>query len=123
MAEQTGHSVAAIQARQAALVARHSVMSDLDRALREAVASAHAATVEGLSRLDAIATEVESAVQKQAALALDTPVGTREFRKFLIARQSEIVAVITEAREFDAAKMAVLEDLRPQYIRATEKDT
>ncbi len=115
MADQTGHSVTAIQASQAALVAQHSTISDVDHVLREALAGAHAATLEGLSRLDAIAREINGAVQNQAALALDTPVGTREFQKFLVAKQHEIVAVITEAREFGRAKLAVLEGLRPQY--------
>ncbi|MGC2655815.1 MAG: DUF4226 domain-containing protein [Mycobacterium sp.] len=115
MADQTGHSVAAIQASQAALVAQHGAVADVDHVLREALAGAHAATLEGLSRLDAIAREINGAVQNQAALALDTPVGTREFQKFLVAKQREIVAVITEARELDKAKRAVLEGLRSQY--------
>lgn len=115
MADQTGHSVAAIQDTQAALVAQHSAVSEVDHVLREALASAHAATVEGLSRLDVITHELNRAVQNQAALALDTPVGTRQFQKFLLAKQQEIVAVITEARELNEAKRAVLEALRRQY--------
>lgn len=115
MADQTGHSVAAIQDKQAALVAQHSAVSDVDHVLCEALAGAHAATVEGLSRLDAIADEINSAVQNQAALALDTPVGTREFQKFLFAKQQQIAAVVTEARELVEAKRAVLEALQPQY--------
>jgi 3-keto-L-gulonate-6-phosphate decarboxylase len=115
MADLTGHSVAAIQDRQAALLAQHSAVSDLDHVLREALAGAHAVTVEGLSRLDTIAQEIDSAVQNQAALALDTPVGRREFQKFLVSKQQEIVAVVTEARALDEAKRAVLQALRPQY--------
>jgi Domain of unknown function (DUF4226) len=103
MADLTGHSVAAIRDRQAALLAQHSAVSDLDHVLREALAGAHAATVEGLSRLDAIAQEIDSAVQNQAALALDIPVGRREFQKFLVSKQQEIVAVVTEARALDEA--------------------
>ena len=122
MAEQTGHSVAAIRARQAALAAQHNSVSGLDRVLREALASAHAATIEGRSRLDAIAREIESAVQNQASLALDTPVGARELQHFLIAKQQEIITVITEARELDSAKRVVLEGLRPQYTEASVQD-
>ena len=122
MAEQTGYSVAAVQARQAELLAQHSSVSDVDRVLREALASAHAATIEGLSRLDAIAHDIDSAVQNQAALALDTPVGIREFHQFLLAKQHEIIAVITEARELGSAKTAVLEGLRPHYTGAPAED-
>ena len=115
MAEQTGHSVAAIQARQAVLTTQHRTAIDADRVLAEALASAHAATVEGLSRLDAIAEEIEDAVQRQAALATDTHMGAREFQKFLIAKQREIMAVVSTARDMDSAKMTVLEGLRQQY--------
>jgi hypothetical protein len=117
MAKQTGHAVAAIQARQLALVTRHSTAAGVDQVLSEALASAHAATVEGLSRLDAISTEIDAAVQNQAALALDTPVGKREFRKFLIAKQREIGAVITQVHEVNLAKSAALHGLQTQYTR------
>ena len=115
MAEQTGHSVAAIQARQAVLTTQHRTAIDADRVLAGALASAHATTVEGLSRLDAIAEEIADAVQRQAALATDTPMGAREFQKFLIAKQREIMAVVSTARDMDSAKKTVLEGLRQQY--------
>jgi hypothetical protein len=122
MAEHTGLSVAAIQARQAALVARHSEVSDVDSVLREAVARAHAATVAGLARIDAIAEEIERAVQNQAVLALDTPLGNREFQKFLVAKQHEIISVIAEARELDALNKAVLQGITPHYTEARAAD-
>jgi hypothetical protein len=115
MAEQAGPSVAAIQARQAALVTQHSAAAQADRVLAEALAGAHAATVEGASRLDTIAAEIDDAVRNQAALAVDTPVGAREFQRFLVAKQREIIAVVSHARELDSAKKTVLETLRSQY--------
>jgi vacuolar-type H+-ATPase subunit E/Vma4 len=115
MAEQAGGSVEAIAARQAALSARHAASAEADRALAEALASAHAATVESIARLDAIAAEIDAAVTKQAALALDTAMGAREFQKFLIARQQEISAVVSQARELDGATRAALDKLREHY--------
>ena len=115
MAEQTGHSVAAIQARQAVLTTQYHTAIDADRVLAGALASAHAATVEGLSRLDAVAEEIADAVQRQAALATDTHMGAREFQKFLIAKQREIMAVVSTARDMDSTKKTVLESLRQQY--------
>ena len=43
----------AIQAKQAALATQYATVSDADQVLLEALVSAHAATVEGVARLDA----------------------------------------------------------------------
>jgi hypothetical protein len=115
MAEQTGPSVAAMQGRQAALARQHSAAAEADRGLADALAAAHAATVEGARRLGTIAAEIDDAVQNQAALAVDTPLGAREFQRFLIAKQREIIAVVLHAHELDGAKKTVLETLRSQY--------
>lgn len=104
-----------IQAKQAALATQYATVSDADRVLTEVLASAHAATVEGVARLDTIANEIEDAARNQAALGLDTPVGAREFQKFLIAKQREIIAVVTQARKLAATKKAVLEALPTNY--------
>ena len=115
MAGQAGGGVEALGARQAALSARHAASTEADRALVEALAGAHAATVEGIQRLDAIAAEIDGAVTNQAALALDTALGAREFQKFLIAKQQEISAVVSRAREVDGASGAALDTLREHY--------
>lgn len=115
MSEQTGPSVPAIQARQSAMATRHDSVAEADRALMEVLASAHAATRESIRRLDAIADEIERAVPQHRSLALDTPMGAREFQKFLVAKQREITAVVADARELDRAKTAVLQSLRGEY--------
>jgi Domain of unknown function (DUF4226) len=119
MAEQAGPSVAALQARQSALASQYSTVADADRVLTEVLADAHAAIHESSRRLDAIADEIDRAVSGQANLAIDTPLGAREFQQFLIAKQREIAAVVTDAHELDRAKTAVLESLRGQYTRST----
>jgi hypothetical protein len=115
MPEQAGGSVEAIGARQAALSARHAASGEADRALVEALADAHAATVESIRRLDAIAADIDGAITNQAALALDTTVGAREFQKFLLTKQQEISAVVSQARELDGASRAALDKLREHY--------
>ena len=75
----------------------------------------HAATVEGARRLDAIGAEIDRAVGNQAALGLDTGVGAREFQKFLLAKQREILAVVSDASELDCAAKAVLDKLSERY--------
>jgi len=115
MSEEAGPSVAAIQARQSALASRHGTAADADRVLGEVLASVHAAMRESIRQLDAIADEIERAAPGRADLAIDTPMGAREFQKFLVAKQREIAAIMTDARELDRAKTAVLEKLRTQY--------
>lgn len=112
MAEQTGPSVAAIRARQAALAGRHSATADADRVLAEALAGAHAEIRESIRRLDGIAAEIDRAVSGQAEPA---PLGGREFQRFLVAKQREIAAVVAHAHELAQAKRAVLEGLREKY--------
>jgi Domain of unknown function (DUF4226) len=118
MAEQAGLSIGAIGEKQAALSTRHAAVADADRALAEALAGAHAATVEGARRLDAIGAEIDRVVGNQAALGLDTGVGAREFQKFLLAKQREILAVVSDARELDFAAKAVLDKLSEHYSSA-----
>jgi hypothetical protein len=115
MSEQAGPSIAALQARQSALASQHSTAADADRVLAEVLASAHAAIRESIRRLDAIADEIDRAVPDRADLAVDTPMGAREFQRFLVAKQREIAAVVADANELDRAKSAVLETLRAQY--------
>ncbi len=119
MAEQAGRSIDAITEGQAALSRQHGAAADADRALAEALASAHAATVEGLRRLDAIAAEIDRAVANQTAIGLDTAVGAREFQRFLIAKQREILSVVSDAHEVAVAKKAALEKLAAHYTTST----
>jgi Domain of unknown function (DUF4226) len=115
MAEQAGQSIGAIGEAQAALSRQHAAAADADRVLADALASAHAATVDGIRRLDAIAADIDLAVANQSGIGLDTAMGAREFQKFLIAKQREILAVVSDAHELDAAKKAMLEKLTAHY--------
>jgi Domain of unknown function (DUF4226) len=119
MAEQAGLSIGAIQEKQAALSRQHAAAAQADRGLEEALARAHAAIVDGASRLDAIEAEIDRAVESQVAMGIDTPIGAREFQKFLIAKQREIFAVVSDAHELDAAKQAMLENLLQHYAAST----
>ena len=115
MSEQPGPSMAALRGRQSQLAAQHGAASDADRILTEVLAAAHAAMRESVRRLDAIAEEIDRAVVHQEQLAVDTPLGAREFQRFLAAKQHEIAAVVADARELGRAKKAALDGLREQY--------
>lgn len=115
MSEQAGPSLGAIRTQQSVLASQHSTAAEADRVLAEALTSAHAATREGIRRLDAIAEEIDRAATDRADLAMDTPIGVREFQRFLVDKQREITSVVADARELDRAKRAVLDRLRAQY--------
>lgn len=115
MADQAGQSIGAIGDAEAALSRQHAAAAEADLALTEALASAHAATVDGIRRLDAIAADIDLAVANQVAIGLDTAMGAREFQKFLITKQREILAVVSDAHELDAAKKALLGKLTAHY--------
>jgi hypothetical protein len=115
MAEQAGLSIGAIREEQVALSRQHAAAAQADRVLGKALASAHAATVDGVTRLDAISAEIDRAVENWVAMGIDTPIGAREFQKFLIAKQREISGVVSDAHQLDAAKKAMLENLFQHY--------
>ena len=115
MSEQAGLSLGAMRAQQSALASQHSTAAEADRVLAEALTSAHAATRVSIRRLDAIAEEIDRAATDRAVLAVDTPIGVREFQRFLVDKQREITSVVADARELDRAKRAVLDRLRAQY--------
>ncbi|BBZ46642.1 hypothetical protein MPRM_39230 [Mycobacterium parmense] len=96
-------------------------MADADRALTQVLADAHASMRESVRRLDAIADEVDRAVAHQSGLAVDTPLGAREFQRFLAAKHREIAAVIEDAREFGRAKKVAIERLGAQYLGSADQ--
>jgi hypothetical protein len=115
MAEQSGRSVAALQARLTELANRHGAIAEADRRLAEAVSTAHGAAVRALAALDRIETEIESVVAARDALALDVPSGARELQRFLIDKQREIITVVQHARECAASKAVSLQEISSTY--------
>ncbi|MET0702846.1 MAG: DUF4226 domain-containing protein [Mycobacterium sp.] len=115
MADQAGHSASAIAALSSTLTGRHTAVADADRALAEALTAAHAATVEGLQRLDAIAADIDAAVAHQEAFALDTAAGAHEFHRFLLAKQREISDIVSSTAALSDAKSAALQELLVHY--------
>lgn len=115
MAEQTGPSVTAMQARAAGLAARRSAAAESDDELARLVADAHASAVAGRARLDAIEREIEQAVAQQSALALDTAAGGLEFQRFLLAKHREIIGIVTDATEKGRTHRATLVALTARY--------
>ncbi len=88
---------------------QHTKVADADRTLAEAVLKAHANSVDSQKKLASLKQEIEDAVKNQTTL--DTPMGAREFSKFLLQKQQEILAIATDANLDDKDKQAILAGL------------
>jgi hypothetical protein len=113
MSEQAGSSLAAIRARQSALERHHDSAAEADRALADALAAAHGAIRDSVSRLDAIAAEIDRVTAAEDAA--ESPLAARERQRFLVAKQREIASVVEQAHALDRAKAAALHSLREHY--------
>ncbi|HEU4362773.1 MAG TPA: DUF4226 domain-containing protein [Mycobacterium sp.] len=115
MAEQSGPSVAAIRAKQAALADRYRAAADADQALVEVVQGGYAGGAAAGRRLDTIAAELDACVEQQSLFAVDTPMGAREFQRLLLAKQRQLIAVVVEAQQDVVARRELLRSLQPRY--------
>jgi len=113
MVEPSGQSAAALDARRSALAQRHAEVAEADRMLAEAANAAHTITVESLAALDRIEAEIASAV---AAHSVDAgPAEARELQRLLIAKQREILDMVTRARDQAHEKAAAVQELTEVY--------
>ncbi len=115
MAEEAGRTIDALQARLDSVTTRDAALSEADNRLAEVVAAAHAVAVTALERLNRIQAEIDTAAAASTAFAIDTPAGALEFQRFLLSKQHEIVAVVSQAAEEAEAKTAALQDLLDSY--------
>lgn len=107
-----------LRSSESSLVSRGSDLAEADAQLAAILTQAHTVVADALQRLAAIEAEIESAVQHQDALALDTPAGAQSFHRFLLAKQQEIQTVVADANDEDVASRARLESILPQYLIA-----
>lgn len=113
-APQEGKAAEAIKKLESALKDQNSTVASADRTLAAAVLSAHSNSVEGKAKLATLQQSIEDAVNRQTAL--DTPMGAREFQKFLLSKQKEIIDVVAQADLDDKSKREILAGL--SYLNA-----
>lgn len=101
MVDHSGPGAGALAAARTELTLRHAGAADADRILAEIICGAHAATVQGIDRLGAIAADIADAAQ--GGYPTDTALAAREFQRYLVAKQREVHAVIAEAHRLDDA--------------------
>ena len=101
-----GQAAEAIAGAEAALSHQNSASSQLDLQVVSAIMNAHLKTVEGRDELTKLQRETEAAVQSRSDL--DTPVGARDFQRFLIGKLRDIRAVVMNANLDDTSKSALM---------------
>lgn len=111
MAELSGRS--AIEARQAALSARWHDIAAVDQQVVAALRQAYLGSTTARARLDAIAAELDACAP--GSFPTDTALGAREFQRFLIGKNREVIAIIAGAQRDAAEKQTLIESLRPRY--------
>ena len=112
MAQHSGISRDALESARAALAARDRELADVDRELADAVAAAHVIAVESTRQLDAVSAQIEAAAAQQS---VDSPVVAHELARFLVAKQREMIAIVSRARAEVDAKTAVLQRLTDRF--------
>jgi uncharacterized protein DUF4226 len=91
----TGPAADAIKKLEAALKDQNSNVAQADRTLAEAVLNAYSSSTQGKQQLKGLQQSIEDAVNQQTAL--DTPMGAREFQKFLLNKQKQILDTVARA--------------------------
>ncbi|WP_328349656.1 DUF4226 domain-containing protein [Mycobacterium sp. NBC_00419] len=112
MTEHSGQSGEALESARAVLAARDRDLAAADAELSAVIAGAHSAAADAIRRIEAMTAEIESAVVQHAA---DTPAQGREFARFLLDKQRELVDLVAAAKSDAAAKTAALQGLLHRY--------
>ncbi|MCI4673963.1 DUF4226 domain-containing protein [Candidatus Mycolicibacterium alkanivorans] len=112
MAQHVGESGESLASARAVLAARDRDLADADAELSAVVAGAYATATGAARRLEAIQEEIEAGVAQRGT---GTPAEGREFARFLLARQHELVDIVTAAKADAASKAAVLQQLMVRY--------
>ena len=112
MAQHVGGSGARLASARSALAARDRELAAADRELSAVVAGAYATATRAIRRVEAIRDEIAAALSAQS---LGTPAQGREFARFLIDKQRELVDIVTAAKADVAAKVSALQQLSARY--------
>ncbi|SPM39577.1 hypothetical protein MNAB215_1790 [Mycobacterium numidiamassiliense] len=115
--DEEGAAAEAIAGAEVALAHQNSASSQLDLQVISAIMNAHLKTVEGREALTALQRETEAAVQTRSDL--DTPVGARDFQRFLIGKLRDIRAVVMTASLDDTSKSALMAAWTSLYDAST----
>ncbi|WP_131823727.1 DUF4226 domain-containing protein, partial [Mycobacterium talmoniae] len=88
---QSGAAAETMKDAEAALARLNSDVAEFDRQMLEAILQAHKTTEDGKKQLEQLEIDIENAVKTRK---LDTPLGAREFQRYLIGKLNDILAVV-----------------------------
>jgi Domain of unknown function (DUF4226) len=112
MAQHVGQSGEALASARSALAARDRDLADADRELSAVVAGAYASATDAIRRLETIHAEIAAAVTEHS---VGTPAEGREFARFLLDKQRELVDIVSAAKADAATKVSALQQLLARY--------
>lgn len=115
-----GKAAEAAKELESKLQSRNDMSVEADRKLAQAVLNAHATSADAAKKLNGIQAEIEAAVKAQTAL--DTPLGAREFRRFLVGKIKDISDVVQNAQLDAQSQKDVLAALSEFYRTRPEGD-
>lgn len=103
-APQSGPAADAMKNAEADLAHVQTAVAEFDRQMIEAILHAHKMTEDGQRRLAELERDIENTVN---TLRLDTPLGAREFQRYLIGKLRDILAVVQDANDDDTSQQAL----------------
>ncbi|MBS9533739.1 DUF4226 domain-containing protein [Mycobacterium sp. M1] len=110
--QSAGCTAQAIRDTEAHLAQRLCASAELDRQLVDTLLLAQLTTVRGRARLDHLEADIVAAAR---TWDLSTPVGEREFQRFLTARLGDVIDVVEDADGDAAAKRTLVAALTALY--------
>src|SRR5574337_644927 len=116
--EQQGVAAQAMKKAEIALAQQQSAIAEFDRRVIEALLHAHQTTRDSRRLLDDLESQIDGATR---TWDLSSAAGAREFQRFLIAKLSQIIAVVEETSDDDTAKQALAAAWAALYASETDQ--
>lgn len=118
MTSGTGETGDALSAVRAALAAGDHELAAADAQLADVLRTAQREALESVARIDAVRSAIDSAV---ADRDIDGAAAARDFGAFLVQRNRQISAIITESQAIATAKAIALQQLSEQYRSTAQR--
>lgn len=115
---QRGAGVEAMRRAESQLSQQQSATAVFDRGVLEALRHAHQTTVAGRRELDELVARIDDAAR---GWDLGTAAGAREFQRYLLAKLDQIMRVVEDGNDDDAAKRELAAALAARYDEQADR--
>jgi len=113
----TGDSRDALVSAREALTAQMRSVAAADRILADTVRGAYVVASESLRRITVLQSEIDAAV----ALPVWSYASAPELHRFLLAKNRQLIGILSEANSSAATKTVVLQRLSDSYLPAAQR--